>query len=461
MKHQVEAQFVELLKQKAYEMCGNASGMGEMEKALERSAMPFMLEALERMTQETAQQIAPLCTCGESLQIESLHKSRNVRSRFGSLRFSRAYGFCRHCKAWQLPADIALGLHERARSSPRIQEFCALTTLRAPAVHAQDELYRLTGVNLDPGTIHSEARRQGERAILLRDADVQLSETTKGRAELCARAPAAAKGATLVIEIDAWLIRERDQWGESEMLQKAAETAKRWHWVYTATFFRLDQRATLDSGRPVISERAYLATRMGLEAFRKQLYAEALVRGASQAQNVLVLGDGATWIWNIAQDRFKDATHRVDLYHVIEHLWSIAHDIHGRQTKEANEWIRPYLSWLKRRKDGAADVINGLHDLLKSKVDLSQEQIENLQREIGYFENNRKRMDDKRAKQNGQPMGSGAIESTCSQYQGRFKLRGQFWSTDGDEALLALWSLYHNNRWNQLFPDVPSPAAAA
>jgi hypothetical protein len=36
-----------------------------------------------------------------------------------------------------------------------------------------------------------------------------------------------------------------------------------------------------------------------------------------------------------------------------------------------------------------------------------------------------------------QPVGSGAIESTCRQYQVRFKRSGQFWSLAGDEALLA------------------------
>jgi hypothetical protein len=61
-------------------------------------------------------------------------------------------------------------------------------------------------------------------------------------------------------------------------------------------------------------------------------------------------------------------------------------------------------------------------------------------------------MDYKNAKQLGQPVGSGAIESTCSQYQRRFKLAGQFWSIQGDEALLALETLHRNERWHLLFP---------
>jgi len=51
-----------------------------------------------------------------------------------------------------------------------------------------------------------------------------------------------------------------------------------------------------------------------------------------------------------------------------------------------------------------------------------------------------------------QPLGSGAMESTCAQYQCRFKRTGQFWSLEGDEAFLALQTLHWNGRWNKLFP---------
>ncbi len=60
-------------------------------------------------------------------------------------------------------------------------------------------------------------------------------------------------------------------------------------------------------------------------------------------------------------------------------------------------------------------------------------------------------MDYKVAKACGQPCGSGAIESTCSQYQRLFKITGQFWSLEGDESFLALATLHRNGRWHQLF----------
>jgi hypothetical protein len=55
-------------------------------------------------------------------------------------------------------------------------------------------------------------------------------------------------------------------------------------------------------------------------------------------------------------------------------------------------------------------------------------------------------MDYKTGKSLGQPVGSGAVESTCSQFQRRFKVPGQFWSLEGDEAFLALATLHRNER---------------
>jgi hypothetical protein len=327
-----------------------------------------------------------------------------------------------------------------------------LTTLRAPAGQAEDDAYRLTGISLGASTLHREARRQGERALRLRDADERLTQSAEGIAELAARAPKLPKHTTMVIEIDAWNIRERDNWGKTKALLKAGEDTKRWHWVYTATVFRLDQRGTTESGRPVITERGYVATRMGLDSFQRQLYAETLLRGLLDAEIVLILADGAIWIWNLALDRFKDATQRVDLHHVQGHLWNLTRELHGQGTAEAEAWVRPYLRWLESRKDGALDVIASLEELHKKIEDFSKKEREAIARELEYFKVHKDRMDYKTGKALGQPVGSGAIESTCSQYQRRFKLTGQFWTLAGDEAFLALATLHRNDRWNRLFP---------
>jgi hypothetical protein len=60
----------------------------------------------------------------------------------------------------------------------------------------------------------------------------------------------------------------------------------------------------------------------------------------------------------------------------------------------------------------------------------------------------------------GEPLGSGAIESTCRQMQCRMKRCGPFWSTAGDEALLCLEIFWRNDRWELLFPHVAITAVS-
>ena len=59
-----------------------------------------------------------------------------------------------------------------------------------------------------------------------------------------------------------------------------------------------------------------------------------------------------------------------------------------------------------------------------------------------------------------EPLGSGAIESTCRQYQCRFKRTGQFWTMEADEALMCLETFWRNGRWHDLFPHAKPPSLA-
>ena len=75
-----------------------------------------------------------------------------------------------------------------------------------------------------------------------------------------------------------------------------------------------------------------------------------------------------------------------------------------------------------------------------------------VRKEVNYLRSHRERMDYGSAKAKGEPLGSGAMESTCRQYQVRFKRTGQFWSQTGDEALICLETFRRNDRWQLLFP---------
>ena len=212
------------------------------------------------------------------------------------------------------------------------------------------------------------------------------------------------------------------------------------------------------------------ATRLGLQALSAQLYREALARGLGQAKLVLVIADGALWIWNLAKDRFPQARQRLDLFHADEHLWAMAHDLYGHGTPEAQAWVAPLLQQI--RDDETAAVIASLTELKPRLLEIQQKKV---QTQIEHFQHNAARMkykevlEARKACEKGSataeqqqlanhPVGSGAMESTCRQYQCRFKRTGQFWTTPGDEALMCLETLWRNGRWHELYPHAKSSA---
>jgi hypothetical protein len=252
----------------------------------------------------------------------------------------------------------------------------------------------------------------------------------------------------MIIQMDAWNIRERDGWGQTERLRRVGQEPERWHWVYMGTCFRLNQRGKTAGGRAVISERGFVATRAGIDALRQQLHAEAMRRGLGQAAGVLVIADGAVWIWRLADDRFPEARQRLDYYHAVEHLAAVGRALFGEDKDKLRDWLRPLVKQLKNQS--ALKVIHQLEEILEL-IPAGTARVE-ATKEINYFREHQDRMDYRAGSRFGEPIGSGAIESTCRQAQCRFKRPGQYWSQQGDESLLCLETFWRNNRWHLLFP---------
>lgn len=254
---------------------------------------------------------------------------------------------------------------------------------------------------------------------------------------------------TLIIELDAWNIRERDDWGQTAQKRAAGQEPQRWHWAYGGTCFRLDQRQAGEGGRARILSRGTVMTRGGVDDLRDQLFAEAQRHGLAQADKVLVIADGALWIWNLTGDRFAQAHQRLDYYHACQHLWTVAHALHPEDEAAARTWIKPLLKKLKAGR--AVSLLTNLRPLTKRLRHKKRQAVES---ELNYLESHRERMDYAAARRAGEPQGSGAMEATCRQYQCRFKRPGQFWSCVGDEGLMCLETSWRNHRWHLLFPHI-------
>jgi len=419
--------------------------LGHMEEEIAGKTRDLERTVAEEVAQKKADQCPPNCpVCGTKLRRVTHGHERTIETRFGPIKLKRSRGWCPHCKRWCFPADHALGIADPGSASPAVQEIAALMGSKMPISEASAVIKRLTGVGLSRATLDREAKRQGDRAERKRkklDEQMQTAAGAREQGQGLSTAPF-----TLVIEIDAWNIRERDDWGKSAKRRAQGKEPERWHWVYGATCFRLEDRIT-KADRAMILSRGTVMTRWGIEALKSQLWAEAMRHGLASAARVLVLADGAVWIWNLVTDRFEKAVQRLDLYHGKEHLWTVARVLFPEDKEAARAWVKPLLKDLEC--DRANNVIATLEELIKGMPASTREMVE---KEINYFGSNLQRMKYKEGRKRGEPLGSGAIESTCRQYQCRFKRPGQFWSRTGDEALMCLETFWRNNRWHILFP---------
>lgn len=418
--------------------------LGDIEVQMEQQSRELLRVAAEKAAQQKAEVTPPLCpVCQKPLSRVSRDHPRSFECKFGTITLRRSRGYCKRCRKWRFPADAALGLEETAGYSPRVQEMAALLASKMPVSEASVVLEHLTGVQLPRATLDREARRQGERAQRIRkQEDERACQGKRVQSELV------LEPYQMIIQLDAWNIRERDQWGQTESLRRGGQEPERWHWVYTGTCFRLDRRGTTAGGRPVITERGFVATREGIDGLREQLHAEALRRGLGQAAGVLVIGDGAMWIWRLADDRFKEARQRLDYYHAVQHLAAAGRALFGEDQGKLKSWLKPLVRQLKNQS--AVKVVEQLEDILEQLPAGTAAQA--VEKEVAYFQQHQHRMDYRSGRRRGEPIGSGAVESTCRQTQCRFKRPGQYWSQRGDEALLCLETFWRNGHWHLLFP---------
>lgn len=415
--------------------------LGHLEQGLKKPLDQFQAQLMEKAAQQKADQTPPKCpACGRKLTRRQ-KLERTIHTGPGAIQVTRVRGWCSKCRKWFCPGDEALGVE--SGYSPCVQEMAALFASKMPLAEASKVLERATGIKLPPTTLDRVAKRAAQKAL---DQRQQMDEQAALGGEGLARQRVAKLPATLFILLDAWNIRERDDFGRSRALRKKGLEPKRWHWVWTGTVFGLEQRVK-KGDRPLITHRGYVATRGGMGALREQLHAEALRQGLGQVERVVVMGDGAAWIWNLAADRFKEAVQRVDLYHIKQHLWTAARALHPDDPVQAALWVRQMKQRLKRGQAGK--VIAHLEEAVQDLEALHQQTVS---KEIDYLKEHAHRMDYDQARRRHEPVGTGAIESTCRQYQCRFKRPGQFWSQQGDEGLLCLETFWRNNRWSELFP---------
>ena len=170
---------------------------------------------------------------------------------------------------------------------------------------------------------------------------------------------------------------------------------------------------------------------------------EAWKRGWSRAEKKVVIGDGAEWIWNLAQQHFPGAVQIVDLYHARQHLWELARKLYPKDPAHQKVWMKVHQNRLLDKGKIEKLVLS-----LRSLVPTNAEDIEAIRAEADYFSRNAERMRYPKFRRQHFFVGSGVIEAGCKTVIGsRLKQSGMFWTVRGANAIIALRCCHLNGRF--------------
>jgi len=160
--------------------------------------------------------------------------------------------------------------------------------------------------------------------------------------------------------------------------------------------------------------------------------------------NKVIIGDGAKWIWNWAEDNYPGAIQILDFYHAKEKLVLFAR----YQFKDEQKRVQ----WIKQQTDKLLD--NQLEEVLitlRSCRARTQEAKLAKQKAIDYYLEHDDRMQYKTYRDQGLMIGSGPIEAAHrSVIQQRLKLSGQKWSINGAQAITNLRCYKHSGAWDKI-----------
>ena len=215
--------------------------------------------------------------------------------------------------------------------------------------------------------------------------------------------------------------------------------------VYLGCVFT--QHQVDDKGHPVrdYESTTYVSSFKSIDEFGPLLRQEAIRRGMGSAAKVVLLIDGAAGLENMGKDCFKDAVQIVDFYHALEHAGHVLAALIG---KDHPDYKKRQHRWAKRL---LKDKVQKLIDETRMEC-AGQSQEKEVEKALGYFVRNVKRMQYGTFRSKGYFIGSGVVEAGCKTIiGGRCKQSGMFWSESGAQNILALRCIHSSRRLDQFW----------
>jgi hypothetical protein len=374
------------------------------------------------------------CRCGQQARYREL-RSKTILTVLGEAVAARPHYLCPHCQQGQFPADAQLDIVDTA-FSPGVRRMQALVGQQAPFDQGREQLRLLAGLQVTTKSVERVAEAIG--ADIAQREQQEIDRAVQLHLPIVIGEPVPI----LYVQMDGTGVpvvnkETAGRKGKIDGLPAHTREAKL-GCVFTQTTWDEEGFAIRDP-----DSTTYTGAIENAEQFGKRFYLEAWNRGWSRAVKKVVMGDGAEWIWNLAQQHFPGAIQIVDLFHARQHLWDLARLLHPHDAKRRNAWIGLHQKrWLDKGK--ITQLVASLRSIQNADADVSKK----IRSEADYFATNAARMNYPKFRKQHLFVGSGVIEAACKSVIGqRLKQSGMFWTVNGANSILALRCAHLNGRF--------------
>jgi hypothetical protein len=374
------------------------------------------------------------CPCGEQARYREL-RTKEILTAVGPATVSRPYYLCPHCHQGQFPADAELDI-DHTEFSPGVRRMQALVGQEGPFDQGRQQMKLLAGLQVTAKAVERTAEAIGEDIARRQQHEMQRAVQLDLPVIVGEAVPllyVQMDGTGVLVVQKETVGREGKQDGQPAHTREAKLGC-----VFTQTQCDPEGYALRDP-----DSTTYTGAIETAEEFGKRLYVEAWKRGWSRAHQKVVIGDGAEWIWNLAQQHFPGAIQIVDLYHARQRLWDLARKLFPADQPQRQEWIRGHQNHLLDRGQ-IEQLVAALRAIPTSDANLAQ----SIHTAAEYFATNAERMRYPEFRRQRLFVGSGVIEAGCKTVIGqRLKRSGMFWTVRGANAILALRCAHLNGRF--------------
>lgn len=407
--------------------------------AVRRKVMWVAARAVEqRVNTDTSDHAGPSlpCECGQQARYTG-RRGKNFHSVLGVVRLERAYYHCERCGAGFCPRDRSLGL-EGGSLSPGALRMVGLVGGMVSFEEGHELLHELAGVDVATKHVERAAEALGG----------EIAEDEKQRVD----SPGAEEpvAPTLYLGMDGTGVPVRKEELVSRSGKQPDGSAKTRE-VKLVTIWSAEGRdkegtPVRDPGSVSYSAAIESAAQKDVDEtyseFASRVVREATRRGFERATRGVVLGDGAKWIWNLADEHFPGAIQIVDRFHAKQHLSDVAKAVYG-----ANSQLRE--QWAHRRR---TELDDGHIDKILKALRRHSTKNKEARNCVEYIERNRERMRYPEFRKAGLCTSTGVVEAGCKlAIATRCKRAGMHWTVHGVDAIIALRCTLLSGRFEQFW----------